>query len=385
MKQLITAGIFLLIGFIFLGGKNLFATHKPISFFSHSVQPLFPNQIPNVGQRNFTEPLLLNNRMYFGTAEGYIFCYNLTRQQVEWRYNHGAPIAAFLLLSQQHLFVGDLKGTLTKYKLPGSLKQIHRSSTLTQLESSWSASFPGALITNGRIQGKELFFSTEDHQVYAVNSETGKQNWRYKTKINKSMTIQGATTPVIHNNEVILGFADGMLVSLDRQTGKVSWKTQIGDQLQKFYDVDASPVIENNTLFTASFDNKIVSLDLISHSMNWVYEKTGAFVEIVSTPQNPHLYVSSTDGHIIAIDKSAGSEVWRYKLKNSVGGKISLNNDFLAIGTLSGPILILSRADGKLLWQHDLEVGAISRPVIHNNFVFFLSNFSNLYLVAFKQ
>ena len=60
----------------------------------------------------------------------------------------------------------------------------------------------------------ESFLKTENDQLFAFNTETGKSMWHYKTDA-PSLILRGSGKPVVIGNAVIAGFANGELTKLD--------------------------------------------------------------------------------------------------------------------------------------------------------------------------
>ena len=63
-----------------------------------------------------------------------------------------------------------------------------------------------------------IYFGSDDHNLYAVDAWTGRQNWKFGT--------QGPvpSTPAVAGGTVCFGSYDGKFYALDAQNGKLKWK-----------------------------------------------------------------------------------------------------------------------------------------------------------------
>ncbi len=362
-------------------------------FYSYGVQKLRINQpnYPAPGQRNYGNPVVIKDTMYFGTYEGEVISYNLTHKTLNWNLQHGPGIEGTISVKDDQLFVGDIKGRLTAYSLK-VLDQLPRIGTMTpdmklagKSAILWTYQVPGELNAEPLVINNAIYFTTADHQLYALGVDSGELLWRYKHNISIEMTVKGYSSPVFYKGNIYTGFADGTLLVFDANSGSLNWKYQLGNSLTPHYDVDSTPNIVNDNLYTASYDKKLLALSLYNKVPLWTYEKAGSVAPVEVSKDQPFAYVSTTDGRIMALDKKSGSVTWETKLENSIGSYITVGKFYLAVGTFGGGIYILHKVSGKILWQHYLAVGATSRPIIYKKDIFFFSNFSNLYIVRLEE
>src|ERR1700730_7286890 len=69
-----------------------------------------------------------------------------------------------------------------------------------------------------------VYFGSDDHNLYAVDAATGRQNWKFST--------QGPVpaTPAIAGGTVYFASYDGKFYAVDAQNGKLRWKFSTGGE-----------------------------------------------------------------------------------------------------------------------------------------------------------
>jgi eukaryotic-like serine/threonine-protein kinase len=189
-----------------------------------------------------------------------------------------------------------------------------------------------SLITGARVHGSPalsagaLYAGSDDGDLYAVDSATGRQRWAFRT---------GGpiwSTPAVANGRVYFGSTDDRVYALDAKTGKRVWSVTTGG------DVVSSPAISGSTVYVGSNDHRLYAIDAKKGSVLWTHE-TGNRVSSSPAVANGTVYVGSNDHKLYALDADTGTERWSYE------------SDAMAF---SGPTV----ADGKVFFTSNGTAGA---------------------------
>ena len=350
-------------------------------FFAHSVQSLGDKK-KQVSAYNSSRFFIKGSTLYTGLQNGSVIAYDLKHLKVIWKLNLESPVTGSVITDGKNLFVGTAKGKVRAFSLsslqnkPGEYGEIK-----SDISPLWVFSMPDSMVGTPIFVDQMIVYTTNGHQVYALNKKTGKKIWRFKKDVLNEITIKGQSSPVLIQGEIFIGFADGSLVTLNPSDGKVNWKKQIGNTVARYHDVDATPIVYKNYIYTSSYDGSIVALDLLSKKVIWKNKDFGTFSKIAIAPDGNNLFLSTVSGNIIALDSKTGKQIWKQTLKSGVGREITCFGEFLAFGTTQKGIHILNKSNGDIIWSHELETGVGGRPVVYQDKVFFLSNYSNLYIV----
>src|SRR6185312_10211068 len=85
--------------------------------------------------------------------------------------------------------------------------------------TKWTFKTDGPIIGSPAIADGVVYIGSIDGNLYAVEQETGKQKWKFKTVASRQVT----SSPTIANGLVYFGGFDGILYAVDAETGTVKW------------------------------------------------------------------------------------------------------------------------------------------------------------------
>jgi eukaryotic-like serine/threonine-protein kinase len=111
-----------------------------------------------------------------------------------------------------------------------------------------------------------VYFGCRDAYVYAVDAQTGKQNWKFSTEgswVNNS--------PVARDGKIHFGTSEpGNLDAVDTKTGSRIFQLPTGTP------VFSSMAIAGDVLYFGNFGGKLTAVDLKTKQPAWVFETDGA-------------------------------------------------------------------------------------------------------------
>ena len=296
-------------------------------------------------------------------------------------------IAAALSVRAQSMFRGDPahSGTSTA-KAP---RQFHRV--------KWKFPTGDRIISSPVAQDKVLYFGGDDGNIYAVDSETGRQIWKRTTG------GPAPCTPAVANGIVYAGSYDGKFYALDAQTGAIKWKfategerrfeakgihglqpknQTIADQFDIFL---SSPVVAQGAVYFGSGDGNLYALDAATGELKWKF-KTGDVIHASPAYADGVLFVGSWDSYFYAVDAATGKEKWKFHggedplIHNQVGFQSSaaVVGGVVYVGCRDAHLYALDAATGKEKWKvfNDLSWVIVSPAVVDGKVIFATSDSS---------
>lgn len=150
-----------------------------------------------------------------------------------------------------------------------------------------------------------IFFGADDGYFYALNGETGLEQWKFYTEGSvRSSPLISPSNPV-----VIVGSDNGNVFALD-QSGTLVWKCETGGSVR------SSPAHSDNRIYIGSDDGKLYALNASSGQKLWEYQTGGP---VKSTPYplatgTKHIFIGSEDGFVYALSND-GTLVWKKDLE----------------------------------------------------------------------
>ena len=248
-----------------------------------------------------------NNSGLFGTWDGRLVAINTDDGSEQWSYplDEGPIIGGVAFVTntavdslwKHRIYVGSSTGILFAL----SLSEVDQPPTVLwefQTQNKiWGTPLVHAhpTITDQGI----LIIGSMDHNVYAINSETGEELWKFET------------------------------------TGAVA----------------GMPWIIDDTVYAGSFDRNLYAIDLYSGTKKWVFKTDGwlwnQFAVDSSQDANANLYIPSREGTLYALDQQ-GNLLWKYAADSKVISSPVFTHDneltLLSMITEKGTLLVFDTA-----------------------------------------
>jgi len=213
-----------------------------------------------------------------------------------------------------------------------------------------------------------LYFGSDDSHLYALDSKTGKEKWKFEVG-----SYTSVKSPISSEGTVYFGASDYFLYALDSQTGKEKWKFEAGRT------INSSPILSNGVLYFGSDDCHVYALDSQTGKEKWKF-KTGDYVVCSPVVSDGIVYFGSQDCYLYAIDSQTGKEKWKFKTGDYVNSSPILSNGVLYFGSDDYHLYALDSQTGKEKWK--CETGGYifgSSPAISEGIVYFGASDNYLY------
>ena len=171
--------------------------------------------------------------------------------------------------------------------------------------------------------------------------------------------LQKSSSPVVtKDGEIMLANTKGELKAISANSGDLLWSAPItvanaDNPVDRMVDIASTPIINNQTIYIMAYQGKVKALDLNSRQQIWSRDISG-YQDI--TQDAHHIFLTTTDSQVIALDKTSGQTIWvQKKLANRTNSAPTvLNSKYLLVGDYAGYVHILSIQDGSLLGREKL-------------------------------
>lgn len=192
--------------------------------------------------------------------------------------------------------------------------------------------------------------------VHAFDLQTGKEVWRYQTKLR----LSGG--PGVGDGLVAAGGLDGDVVALDAATGAEKWKAKVPNE------VVAAPTIGQGLVLVHSNDGRVTAFDAASGERRWFWNHDMPNLTVRgdgSVLLGPgYVFVGNADGTMTALSLTDGHQLWdavvgepdgRTELERmaDVDGTPALDGVTLFASSYKRQTVAVDGPSGRVLWQHD--------------------------------
>jgi len=202
-----------------------------------------------------------------------------------------------------------------------------------------------------------------DHNLYAINAN-GVVQWKFTAK--NGLWNQ----PVTDGKSVFVSSMDKNLYALNPKSGKVLWSVDLGGSV-----LFSQAIADDGILYIATFNNEILAISPDSGKILWKVPTDGTVWEPVVVKDGT-LYAGDQSGKVFALSTKDGSKVWDLSVNASVIGGVVLTEKGLFFGTGhinsgdAGEAMLVSTS-GQKVWSQPVGGKLYSRPVVNGNLVIF--------------
>lgn len=234
-------------------------------------------------------PAVTDERVYAATVAGTLRAFDADSGTVEWEYaGSGKQFSAPA--------VGDDRVYLNRPAVRRRLVAI----SLDEGEEVWSfdhGTEGGAALSTPVVADDQVVLGSPDGNIYALDAETGDVRWTVETE------SPVATTPALTDETAFVGTQDGSAYAIDRRSGETRWTATVADD----GGVRAAPAVADGTVYAGTTNGTVGAFDAEDGTPRWQFDVGGEVVGGV-VPLDSRLYVQTSDGTLYALGESTKNE-----------------------------------------------------------------------------
>jgi hypothetical protein len=170
-------------------------------------------------------------------------------------------------------------------------------------ERKWYRLFPDEGLMAGVqpiIAGGKVYVGTMAGVLHAMDDDTGKDLWTFKTP--------GAIlhTCAVAGDRVFFGNVEGKVYAVNAANGDFAWSVQTGAAVWN------SPLVHEGVVVIGSRDGKLYAIGTKSGGIRWTAQTNGPLLSSPALDVNTaRVYIGSEDMHVYAFDLRNGAQLWR--------------------------------------------------------------------------
>jgi outer membrane protein assembly factor BamB len=179
-------------------------------------------------------------------------------------------------------------------------------------KDKWRAHVNSELLSAPAIGEKAVVIRSVDGRLHGLNAETGRELWQVEQQVPR-LSLRGTAIPVIAKELAISGFDNGKVMAVSLTNGDTVWDTALASphgrtELDRLVDIDSAVRVVGDDVFATGFQGRTAMLALDSGQIWWAHDMS-SYRGLVADSEN--LYVTDSDGVVIALRERDGSEIWR--------------------------------------------------------------------------
>jgi eukaryotic-like serine/threonine-protein kinase len=263
----------------------------------------------------------------------------------------------------------------------------------------WKFHTGGYVFSSPAVSGGTVYFTSTDHNLYAVDAATGSLKWKFPTK------SRVMSSPAVAGGLVYFESYDGNLYAVDGVTGQEKWHFATAGE-RRFaakhlhggmpptetmpdpFDVYlSSPAIVGGIVYFGSGDTNVYAVDAVSGQLKWKFA-TGDVVHASPAVADGTVFIGSWDSYFYALDAATGEQKWRFKtgedpdIHNQVGiqSSAAVADGMVYFGCRDSDLYALDERTGEKKWSFNNKGSwVIGSPAVQAGKVYFSTSDSGMF------
>jgi outer membrane protein assembly factor BamB len=272
--------------------------------------------------------------------------------------SHKGELLAVSLDTGHHIWTKKLKIPISAGPGAGSGMVVVGSSkgAVVALDGAtgrelWRVRVNSELLSAPAISDKVVVMRSVDGRLHGLDAHTGKELWSVEQQVPR-LSLRGTAIPIIAKDVAISGFDNGKVMAVSLNTGDTVWDTALASphgrtELDRLVDIDSAVRAVGENVFAAGFQGRTAMLAVDSGQVWWAHDMS-SYRGLAVDADN--LYVTQSDGIIVALRQRDGSELWRnQKLKLRRLSTPVLTSTAVVIADFQGYVHWLDKNTGELV------------------------------------
>jgi len=253
----------------------------------------------------YSTPAISDKWVICASTDKNIYCLDLKTGQLEWKFATNRPIVASPSIDRGTVFIGSSEGIFRAVDLKSG-KLIWQFEQVKNFVESKTLIYEGV-----------VYFGSWGNAFYALDQQTGKLLWKREKYANR-MLSPAAVWPVAANGKIFIVAPDQRMTALDCKTGAEIWDSG------KYTCRESIGISKDGKLVYIKNmkEGNFLAFSTAAKEQSLVWEcKAELGYEIAPSPitENEKLiFVPTTNGIVVAIDKNTNLVAWKYKLSNAL-------------------------------------------------------------------
>lgn len=266
-----------------------------------------------------------------------------------WKKDTGLPITSGPAAAYGVVAVATAKGEVLLYSEADGAQK-------------WKVQVGAAVLAKPALSADTVVVLSADGVIHALSLRDGAARWTYNTTV-PPLSLRANAAPLVADRTVYVASSGGKLVSMDIASGVAAWDLRVASnngrsELERMNDVVGDLLLPaGNVLYTVGFQSQLTAVDISTGRRRWQFDASSVngLAEGLG-----NVYVTDTEGHVLAVDSKSGKVVWKqsdYQYHQLTGPTVV--GSVLAAGDDKGKIHLLGQSDGQVRGRFSVGSDAV--------------------------
>lgn len=344
-----------------------------------AVKPLWTRSLkrpehPKGYRLETASPVVHGDTVYVGTLSGTLFAIDRKNGKLKWKKASGGPIEGSPLLDGERVYIGNNEGkVIACERTTGSVQ--------------WEFAINEEIVTAPTLVGDTLYVLTANDRVIRLDKTTGERLGSFSIASMASfvpdISVRGQGKALLVGSLVVIPLTEGGLAAYHSDTQSLVWRQDLHRLDARLHDSDMTPLISSEHVLIARHSAGLYSLNPATGAIVW--EKDwGSMSDFLY--HDGSLYVSTTDGTVLAIDPATGAARWQQKIDSGLvlTNPVVFKNK-LVVGERHAGLYVLDLQTGAAAGKLPVSGGVTAALLASDSVLYLLSNQHRLYAYALED
>ena len=277
----------------------------------------------------FSSPVIMGNKVIFGSADWNIYCLDLAKGSVIWIAPTGGPVLGSPLIVKESLFIGSSDHSFRKYD-PANGALLWKYGELK-----------GPVVSTAVVYDDKVIFGAWDLNLYALNFYTGDIVWKWNNGSTVRNYSPASCIPVVQDGVVYVVAPDRYISAIDAVSGQTLWRNNDATVRESIGQSEDGKWIYGKTM-----QDTIVGYHASRQKQDASWKmKVGFGYEHVPSmliEKNKQLFFGTRSGVVYSVEPLGNKIRWAYKIDNSMVNTVRVvNGSSLVAATMDGKVVLL--------------------------------------------
>jgi outer membrane protein assembly factor BamB len=238
----------------------------------------------------YSSPVLYDGKLLIGGDDGFFYALDQQTGKLIWKFKSKGIIRSTAAVYKNQVLFGDTEASFYAVDIKSGKERWQYKINGDTMNNEDYGFDRRAITSSAVVAGNKILVGARDGLLYCINGDNGKNIWKVDHHV--SWVI---STVAVKDSFVVTGTSDGRFVqAVNIETGKEIWKFRTP------LAVWSSPLIVDDKVYAGTFDGHLYCIDLRTGKRISQFKANG---KILSSPvwNDQLLYAGSDDGHLYAL------------------------------------------------------------------------------------
>ncbi len=276
----------------------------------------------------YSSPAAIDDAVIFGSSDGNIYSLDIRKGKVNWRTMTASPVLGSPLVRNGIIYIGNSRSFMAVGLKNGNI--------------IWSYdSLKGPVVSTPVWYEDKIIFGAWDTHLYALNSNSGKLEWKWSNGSSIRNYSPASCIPVIKNGTIYVVAPDRYITAINSTDGKTLWRNNDATVRESIGMSE-----DGNWIFGKTMQDTIVAYHESREKQAAAWKMHAGFgyehVPSMLIEREGNVFFGTRNGVIYNIDPVQQKINWAYKIDNSMVNTVRvISSKEILASTMDGKIVLL--------------------------------------------